>query len=106
MINWVVMDKAAGMLADIALGTEISDSEPASQVFHLINPKTTTWPALVPTTQKFFRQTSDAELGIVDYDTWLDDLQSLDMNDQRERGAFSGTEVTRFLRWTSYQKGC
>ncbi|KAI4701882.1 putative NRPS-like protein biosynthetic cluster [Alternaria sp. Ai002NY15] len=71
-VDWVPMDVAAGTVIDIA-NASISEPEPV-QVYHLVNPHTTTWDKLYPVIRQFFTQDNKNDMEIVEFSDWVDEL--------------------------------
>jgi thioester reductase-like protein len=74
-IDWVCMDTAAGAVIDIA--TAMHSEGDAAQVYHLANPRTTTWSQMYPAIQAFFEQESGNDIEVVEFDAWVDELASI-----------------------------
>ena len=74
-VDWVPMDVAAGTVIDIANAT-ISEPEPV-QVYHLVNPHTTTWDQLYHVIRDFYTKDSRDDMEIVDFNDWVDELAQI-----------------------------
>ena len=71
-VDWVPMDVAAGTVIDIAT---IPSHEPV-EVYHLVNPHTTTWSQIYPVVQAFYNCTG-IDVEIVEYDDWANELERI-----------------------------
>ncbi|KAI1496455.1 male sterility protein-domain-containing protein [Biscogniauxia marginata] len=49
MVDWVPVDVAAQSIAELATGSTISETSAGVGVYHVVNPRQTTWASLVPT---------------------------------------------------------
>ncbi|KAF2848117.1 acetyl-CoA synthetase-like protein [Plenodomus tracheiphilus IPT5] len=86
-VDWVPMDVAGETVADIALAVSgpgadaVFDPDTGkTEVFHLVNPKTTSWSELYPVLQEYYNDptsSSSATLKAVDYSTWISALSAL-----------------------------
>lgn len=87
-VDWVPMDKAARVVADLALGalprlgdddsTKTADiSRENCEVFHVVNPRSTSWSKLYPVIQTFYKDTEEVTIEAVDYATWIAGLEAL-----------------------------
>lgn len=74
-VDWLSMDKAAAAVIDIST-TPSSPSSELTQVYHLVNPRTTSWKQLYPVIQSFYKD-SNIDLDVVDYDDWVNELRKL-----------------------------
>ncbi|KAF2636075.1 acetyl-CoA synthetase-like protein [Massarina eburnea CBS 473.64] len=85
-VDWLPMDRAAGGVVDVSLHVSASSSSSSAsgcagdededvQVYHLVNPHTTSWDTLTPVIRDFYSSSSTIE--IVDFDSWIQALQAL-----------------------------
>jgi thioester reductase-like protein len=74
-IDWVPMDLAAATVLDVSMNPLNKSSEHA-QVYHLTNPRTTSWKELYPIIRAFYKE-SNVDIEAVDYDDWVDELKKL-----------------------------
>jgi thioester reductase-like protein/acyl carrier protein len=81
-VDWVPMDKAAGTIIDISttmsLPTKGSTSHgELTSVFHLANPRETSWKELYPVIQEFFKESANLNIDAVDFEDWLQELKQV-----------------------------
>ncbi|KAJ4324199.1 hypothetical protein N0V94_001411 [Neodidymelliopsis sp. IMI 364377] len=74
-VDWVPMDIAAATVLDISM-KPLSKSSEHTQVYHLTNPRTTSWKELYPIIQAFYKE-SNVDIQAVDYDDWVNELKKL-----------------------------
>lgn len=79
-VDWVPMDVAAGAVIDIAT----TPSHEPAEVYHLVNPHTTTWSQIYSIVQKFYKHVGiDVEL--VEYDDWVNELEQIPQTKENVR---------------------
>lgn len=71
-VDWVPMDVAAGTVLDIATHR----TSELAEVYHLINPHTTTWSELYPVIKAFYLN-SNIDMEVLEYNEWVDALQQI-----------------------------
>ncbi|KAF3049355.1 putative secondary metabolism biosynthetic enzyme [Didymella keratinophila] len=71
-VDWVPMDVAAGAVIDVAT----TPSNEPTQVFHLTNPRTTSWSELYPVIQEFYKD-AGVKIEVVEYGAWVDELKQI-----------------------------
>ncbi|KAI6850943.1 acetyl-CoA synthetase-like protein [Hortaea werneckii] len=77
LVDWVPMDLAGKTVRDLALSQPSSSatSQDLVRVAHIVNPRTTSWPELVPAVRKSLQKQSGKAIRTVSFGDWLDELK-------------------------------
>jgi thioester reductase-like protein len=81
-VDWIPMDKAASAIIDISTTmslptTGTGNPDELTSVFHLTNPRDTSWKELYPVIQAFFQESANLNIEAVDFEDWLQELMQV-----------------------------
>ncbi|KAJ5654047.1 hypothetical protein N7490_001050 [Penicillium lividum] len=69
-VQWVPVDVTAKVIAETVRTRRTTQEDEPCAAFHIVNPKVTEWPSLIPAVTKFF------DVEPVDFKTWIQSLES------------------------------
>ncbi|KAJ9194745.1 hypothetical protein DTO164E3_7166 [Paecilomyces variotii] len=71
-VDWIPVDTLAKIILELADTRRKTQSDSRCEVFHLVNPATTTWAALIPAVQKHY------PVKPVEFSDWIQELESIE----------------------------
>ncbi|TKA64260.1 hypothetical protein B0A49_09579 [Cryomyces minteri] len=95
VVDWVPVDRVAQIVVDLVHARLTSQSSKSIDVFHVVNPRKTTWQGLIPTVQSYFQ---DGSMELVDIADWIQALESVQWTSGEVADRFPAVKLLDFYR--------
>ena len=110
MIEWIPIDILSKIIAELLLNQERfvnhyeASAAARTQVFHLVNPSPTNWPALLPKIQKHISK-NESEIEVVSFADWTQRLQASAGSGLQDLASNPAIKLLDFFRDISHSDG-
>ncbi|KAF2087275.1 acetyl-CoA synthetase-like protein [Saccharata proteae CBS 121410] len=104
IVDWAPMDAAARTVVEVA-ETRLRHHQKLLDVFHIANPHVSSWRALVPVIQAFYKDTAGVELRAVEFAQWLKELKAVPLTNKAEVEAKPGIKLVDFYEGFGVEGG-
>ncbi|KAL1885457.1 putative NRPS-like protein biosynthetic cluster [Paecilomyces lecythidis] len=94
-VDWIPVDTLAKIILELADTRRNRQSDSHCEVFHLVNPATTAWSALIPAVEKHY------PVKLVEFSDWIQELESLENPSDDEIAAKPALKLLDFYRGLS-----